>query len=731
MARHSSKLYVTVAACCIALTAHAQEQTDEPAVLNADQITYDETLNIVVASGNVEVWQGRRILRADRVTYNRRTEVVTATGNVILVEPDGQIAFADYAELRDDLAEGIVDNVSMLLADDSRLIANSGVRRQGEKELERAVYSPCNLCEEDPRRAPIWQIRAVRVIHDEENKNIIYRDAFFDLFGIPIAYTPYFSHPDPTVERRSGFLFPSFGASSNLGLFVNNSYYWDIAPEQDATIDLGLTTDAGPVLGGEYRRRFENGSLTLRGSINRSDRKDISGGRQTVIEDDIRWHFFGDARFDLDEHWRVGADINYASDDTYLSAFDITEDDVLESRAYAEGFYGLSYLSVEGYAFQDLRPREVEQALVLPWINYNFVGEPGEVAGGQVFANASMITLTREGDNAIRQFPTEGVDTTRFSLDAGWQKTSYWDSGLVTDVTGAVRGDFYWSNDFPDEADPDVLEDDVTAARIWPRINMTARYPVVRQWGTVQHLVEPIVALTVSPEIDDPDEIPNNDSLDLEFDDINLFSANRFPGLDRVEDGTRATYGFRTALYGAGGGSASLFLGQSYRFTGDDEFPETSGLEDDWSDFVGRLTLAPSPALNLDYRFRFDHETLEARRQEVSLSGGVPALRGSLSYLYLDGISSSGRPERREEVSASVRSRLSEYWSAVAQSKYDLAADEARTIGAGLIYSDECLTFGARWVRDLTADRDDESGDTIYFTIVLRNLGTLPFAVEG
>src|SRR3546814_14862546 len=96
----------------------------------------------------------------------------------------------------------------MRLPDNSRLIANSGVRREGSMEVERAIYSPCNLCAEDPRRAPIWQIRAVRVIHDEENKNIIYRDAFLDIFGIPVAYTPYFSHPDPSVERRSGFLFP-------------------------------------------------------------------------------------------------------------------------------------------------------------------------------------------------------------------------------------------------------------------------------------------------------------------------------------------------------------------------------------------------------------------------------------------------------------------------------------------------------------------------------------------
>src|SRR3546814_8159022 len=112
---------------------------------------------------------------------------------------------------------------------------------------------------------------------------------------------------------------------------------------------------------------------------------------------------------------------------------------------------------------------------------------------------------------------------------------------------------------------------------LFPYMTLFRSYPFVGQWGTVQHLVEPIVAFTLSPEVDDPDEIPNNDSVDLEFDEINLFSENRFPGIDRIEDGTRATYGLRTALYGAGGGSASLFLGQSYRITGDADFGPNTG----------------------------------------------------------------------------------------------------------------------------------------------------------
>src|SRR3546814_12295588 len=86
-------------------------------------------------------------------------------------------------------------------------------RRTGgnRTELDKGVFSPCDLCEDDPTRAPLWQLKAVKIIHDQETKTIEYQDAWMEIYGIPVLYTPYMSHPDPTVKRKSGFLAPSFG----------------------------------------------------------------------------------------------------------------------------------------------------------------------------------------------------------------------------------------------------------------------------------------------------------------------------------------------------------------------------------------------------------------------------------------------------------------------------------------------------------------------------------------
>ena len=129
-----------------------------PALISADQLTYDEKNGLVIASGNVEISQEDRILLADEVSYNLNTDIVTAKGNVTLVEPSGNTVFADYAEITGDLKEGFVRDIRVLLTDGTRLAAASGTRTGGNRtEFRKGVFSPCNLCREDPSRAPLWQ----------------------------------------------------------------------------------------------------------------------------------------------------------------------------------------------------------------------------------------------------------------------------------------------------------------------------------------------------------------------------------------------------------------------------------------------------------------------------------------------------------------------------------------------------------------------------------------------
>ncbi|MDP6183129.1 MAG: LPS assembly protein LptD, partial [Gammaproteobacteria bacterium] len=374
----------------------AAQPSGAPAVIQADTVTHDQKLGNVVAKGNVEITQGDRILFADTVTYNQKTNSVTASGNIVLLEPNGDTMFADYVELSDDMRDGVIDQIRVLLADDSRFAAVRGRRKDGTKTtLTKAVYSPCKVCEDDPEKAPLWQLKASKIVHDKNVREIRYQHARLEMYGVPVAYTPFFSHPDPTVKRKSGFLTPSFGSSGNLGAFLQLPYFWAIDDSQDATFSPIYTRDEGVVFAGEYRRRFNAGEFEVSGSLTEADRNIGTDFVEDVRRNEIRGHLFSKGRYDIDQTWRTGFDIERATDRSYLRRFNFfgSQDNSLTSNASIEGFRGRNYAAANTYLYQDLRNGvRPNTPLVAPILDFNHIGTPTPF-GGRFDFDANYLSI--------------------------------------------------------------------------------------------------------------------------------------------------------------------------------------------------------------------------------------------------------------------------------------------------------------------------------------------------
>lgn len=688
--------------------------SDIPALISADQITYDENLGVVNASGNVEISQNDRVLLADSVSYNLRTNVVTASGNVSLMEPTGEVIFANFVELTDDMREGFIRDIRILLTDRSRLAAISGLRTGGNKTvLTKAVFSPCQLCRDDPIQAPLWQLKALEIEHDQEDKMIRYRDAWMEIYGVPVFYTPYFEHPDPTVKRKSGFLSPIVGGSEVLGTVYQQPYFWAIDQDKDVTIAPIFTTKQGVVAAGEYRHLFTNGTVNVKTSGTVADREESDG---TIEEDRFRGHVDATARFDINKTWRAGLDAQRATDDTYLRIYNFSSTPTLTSRAFAEGFNGRNYLAINNYTYQGLRiaDNDRESPIILPMIDYNYMSDPG-IAGGKYTLDANFLALTR----------IDGRDSRRASMALGWELPYTGPAGDVYNVVARVQGDGYWVNGVNPKSDavnPSISRGNDLTGRVFPQLAVQWRYPWVRHGRTMHQVIEPIVQAVVAPNGGNPGEIPNEDSLDFEFDDTNLFSLNRFTGIDRVTSGTHFDYGLKWTVTSDGGGSGTVFIGESYRLKKDDTFAQGSGLEDNLSDIVGRVEIKPTHEISLLYRFRLDEENLRPRRNELDLRIGPPALNLSANYLFLD---SANEFVDREELNWRLSSRLTQHWSAFGGQRIDLEADETRDARIGLTYRDECFMFQVIAQRTFFSDREIKPEDSIFFNVVFKHLGGL------
>lgn len=697
------------------------QENSEPTLLEADEITFDETISTTTARGNVQITcprqNGTTILQADTVTFNEKTHIAIAVGHVILFDPSGDVYKSDYAELDEDLKNGFIEGVRLLTHDNRRLVAISGIRKEGPiTTLKQAVYSPCNLCKDDPSKAPLWQIKADKVIRDEPKGDVDYKNAWMEFSGVPVFYTPYLSHPDPSVKRRSGFLTPFFGTSTDMGLIAGSPYYYVINDSQDLTITPLLTTKETPVLISEYRQRFAKGAWEIQGSVTKSKR--IAGSAQNPImkPEQIRGHVQSKALFNLNDSWRTGFDINRASDPTYIRRYAFTDiaskqTGSLDSTVFAEGFYNKSYAKIQGYAFQPTRINQPQSQspLIAPFANYAYVG-PQRTAGDHFFANSSLVSLTRK----------VGTDMRRVSVEGGWQLPFFGGIGDLYTLTTSVRGDGYSISHFQ-QANQMYKG---TQGRLFPQASLDWRYPLFSPRSFIPFLIEPTLGVVASPRGMNNADIPNEDSLDFELDETSIFRRDRFPGLDRVDSGQRFNYGTTFEFYPKHLKSASIFLGQSYQFTKNNAIPTGVGIMQGFSDIVGNFVVNPTQTTKLRYRALWDKETLKARRTQVGFEAGPPIFRVATDYLYVARNALDTSFNGKEQIIGTINSQFTNFWSAYFSASRDLRGSIGNLAQSyGLIYNDECFTFNTNLTRTFYQDRDIKPDNIIMFTLTFKTLG--------
>ncbi|MCZ8121913.1 MAG: LPS assembly protein LptD [Magnetospirillum sp.] len=698
---------------------HAQDRRlrpELPVMLTADELVADEDLGIVTTQGNVEVSQGDRILRANTLTFNRRTNVVTASGGVSLVEPGGDVFFAEFVELTSDLRDGVMRDLRLLLADQSRFAAVTARRADGSRTtMRRATYSPCEPCADNPTRAPMWQIRAANVRHDEARKEIVYDEAWLEIRGVPVAYTPYLAHPDGTEKRKSGFLPPDVASSSRTGTMVATPYYWTLGPSADATVTPIILSNDRPLMSAEYRQRFGAGQVVTDASF-LNTRRDGEGFPQW------RGHLRSDGRFDLDDNWRTGFDIARASDKTYIDRYRIRqrfrfiEQDALTSRGFVEGFQDRGYAVVNAFAFQGLRPEDdpTRTPLVLPAAAYSWVGEPGR-AGGRFNVDASAVSIYRDRD----------VRAQRGTILAGWALPHTTRSGEIYTLTANLQSDvFHSSNTAYGTRDAFQPSENGVNARALPQIGLSWRLPLVRRDGSLRTIVEPMTAVYIAPNAGSQRDLPNEDSRGLTFDDTNLFRINRFSGYDRLESGQRLVSGVNTDFRNAVGQRLSVFAGQQYRMNDEAALPLGAGADTRFSDFVGRTIVQPHEWFGGSYRFQIDNRNRELLRSISGLSLGPSALRYGLSHARIDRSIQPTAARSINQLTQTLTARIDEVWRVTGRVIESLGADRGVLLaGATLIYEDDCFLWGVDFTRRNVGRADIPPDTALLFRFGFRNLG--------
>ena len=694
-------------------------EAEEDIYFDADELQTNEKEKTIEAIGNVEVRRGDLKLLADKLIYNQKTNMISAYGNVVLSEPSGTKIFSDEVDLSDKLTTAEMNQIRVIMRDESKLWAEHFHKKENDNKVMRyVVFTPCDCCEENVGKAPLWRLRARKVTHDATKKDMNYNDVFLDIKNVPVLYSPFLSHPDPTVKRRSGFMPPKIGSSSYLGGTVQLNYFWDINEHTDMLFSPIFTTDKNIVWGGQYRAFVNNGYIEADGTYLNDD---------NPARLDNRGNMFLAGRYELNDLWVASTRLNYASDSLYLKELSLKNDDEawLTSDVTFERFDGRDYASVQAYYYKlisyDLRTKDRAQfnkmkynkPLVAPLIESEFISDSSDI-GSYFKNNFSMASLYHSG----------GEQSRRATMINSWNLP--WTSrfGERYKVVASVKTDVYHVEEY--QYNKLAKNYNGNTARVFPELGVEWKLPFVKASGDSRQIIEPVVVGVISPNGGNKsNRIPNEDSQDAMLEDTNVLDLNRYAGYDRNDNGSRISYGMNWNAYGNIMGRTSAFFAQSYQLNKHTSFSSQTENDGHFSDYVGRIYAAPSDYLNLIYRFRLDREDYKLKYNELASKLGTNMLNLYVSYIYLQKNDNASEVlSERNELYTAVHVELTRDWSIELYNRQDLVrGGGSLEHGGSLTYEDECFMFITNVKKSNSSDPELDDSYEFTLSFYLKTLG--------
>ncbi len=680
-------------ACLAPLSANAQDL----ASLIADQIQVDPS-GRVTATGNVEIFYRGTRLTAQEVSYDQTGDRLTILGPIRITDEDGTVIIADQADLDRDLRDGVLVSARMVLNQQLQIAATEIARVDDRyTRMDHVVASTCKVCAQSP--TPFWEIRASRVTHDDVGRQLYFENAQLRFVGVPIMYFPRFRLPDPTLKRATGALVPSLSNSSVLGTGVKQPYFFVLDDYRDLTLTPYVSTKTTTLEFG-YRHMTTRGEITIDGALTKDD-----------LEDD-RAYLFANASHRLPRGFRLDAQFEFVSDPGYLYTYDYSTKDRLTNAVRITRVRDKDVFRGAISEFRTLRESEIpiRDTLTDQFIELTYTRELPELS----FGGRTTITIDSESLYRPSSDDIDGRDVNRIGTALDWSRSWLIPQGIIARSELGLRVDAY--------AIGQDSTFDSALTRVVPRAAAELRWPFSRVSASGStDTIEPILRFDISDT--GGDNVPNEDSRIVEFDEANLFSFTRYPGVDGVEDGVRVAAGATWHHADAKGWNLALAFGRVANLDGDLGYGDNLGLSGDRSEWLVSGQLSVNENLSLISRSLFNNSG-EVTLSETRANWQSERFSVGSSYVFAVPEPAEDRTDRLSEWNFDGSYALTPNWTADASWRYDFSADRAAKSGLGLTYRTECAEMALSLSRRFATSASVTPTTEIGFSVALLGVGS-------
>ena len=583
-----------------------------------------------------------------------------------------------------------------------RVFANTASFKNNNTKFNKSVFTLCDYREND--KCPPWTMVAKEMSHDQSKKTIYYDNAVIKLYDFPIFYLPKLSHPDPSVDRRSGFLPPSFSDSKNLGSSFAIPYFWAPNKDKDLTITSKLFESEYPLFLSEYRQVFKKSNLILdlgytEGYKSTSTKK-TSGNKS---------HFFSKFVKKFEGKNNSTNNIEFTSqnvsNDKYFKLYKIKTDlvdyeiDSLENTLSFSRETDKSFLGARASLYETLKE------------NYNDKYEyvlPDIIFDRNLISNEKIGSLDLQSNLKVHNYDTNKF-TKFFVNDLDWKfKKFIFSNGLEGQILGKLKNVNY------EAKNTDEYKDDPTTEVFGALGYLTQLNLFKKSKDNTDQLLTPKLLLRYAPG-----QMRKNLKDKTKLNNLNIFSLDRLNSYNNFENGLSATVGFDYDLK-AFDKELDLSIGQVINQKENKDMPSSTSLDKKLSDVVGSSTLKFNDNMNLLYNFKLDQNYKELNYNEMGAQLNFNPVKFDINYLQ-----EKKHVGNQEYLKTNIELLKGDNGVFSIQNKRDLITNSSEYYNLSYEYLNDCLRAGLVYRREFYNDSELEAENSLMFKITLTPFGNI------
>ena len=686
------------------------------AAVEADTLSYDARTNTISAEGDVLLSYQGFTIRADRLSFNQASGELQATGSVAVSDGAGNVFQMDSVEVTGAMRSAFIKSLAITTSSGAVVTAESVEYKDAlASVLTEATYSPCGLCVDSKGRKIGWKVRAARMVYDREGANVFLEGPSLELLGVPVAWIPWLWIPDPTQPRAQGMRFPEFDYSDTRGAEVTVPYFVPLGQDIDLLLSGTLMSRQGalPAAELEWRLPQYGGVIEVKASgLYQLDRTAFLGQQG---DRDWRGAIQTSGRFVPLKNWTTGWSYAAFSDNAYLSDYELTDADSSTNQVYATYLTQPTYFDARIQRFNRIgnyHPDDDDrQGMTLPRIEGEHVADlppgmgrihlSGELLG--VRRNLDHLT-TRGAANVPYVYGYEGYKL-HGMVEGAWENQYILPGGIAATPYLGVRldGSTYRRN-LPATPAPYPVQLDDTLFSATPIAAIDLRWPLIASNGADKHVVEPIAQFVYRGSDTTRVGITNDDAHSFVFDTSNLFSYNRFSGIDRQETGLRANVGAHYLGTFGNGSWLDLVAGQSFHLAGVNalgvsdqmQIGTATGLEANNSYLVASARGGMPSGLSGGAKIQVDTAPWAVTRAGVGVSYAPPGEWYTLgaTYHYIGATPLLGIDDEEHGITGNATVRIADYYTLGGSLSWNLDDNLFQRATSNLTYDDGFLRVG-------------------------------------